>query len=168
MFVHSRQVTCCGPAASGMRLAQALAFKGDIARTRGWVVRLRRLLDEADVDCVEKGFLEHLAGMCRIFTDGDIVAARTAFARAIELGEKFRDRELLTFARMAEGRCLIYVGEISDGLALLDEAMVSVEAREIPPMAVGDRLLHGHRRLPRAVRPPPMRAVERLIRAMVC
>jgi DNA-binding CsgD family transcriptional regulator len=122
----------------GVRLAQALAFKGDIARTRGWVVRLRRLLDEAEVDCVERGYLEHLAGMCRIFTDGDIVAARTAFARAIELGEKFRDRELLTFARIAEGRCLIYLGEISDGLALLDEAMVSVEAREIPPMAVGD------------------------------
>lgn len=122
----------------GVRLAQALAFKGDIARTRGWVARSRRLLDEVDVDCVERGYLEHLAGMCRIFTDGDIVAARTAFARAIELGEKFRDRELLTFARIAEGRCLIYLGEISDGLALLDEAMVSVEAREIPPMAVGD------------------------------
>ena len=33
---------------------------------------------------------------------------------------------------------MIYLGEIAEGLSLLDEAMVSVEAREIPPMAVGD------------------------------
>jgi DNA-binding CsgD family transcriptional regulator len=122
----------------GVRLAQALGFKGDIARSSGWVERSHRLLDEADLDCVERGFLEHAAGMVRIFADGDLAAAHSAFGRAAKIGERFRDRELLTFARMGVGRCLIYLGEIAEGLALLDEAMVSVEAREIPPMAVGD------------------------------
>jgi DNA-binding CsgD family transcriptional regulator len=122
----------------GVRLAQALAFKGDIARSSGWVERSVRLLDDANLDCVERGFLEHAAGMCRIFADGDIAAAYAAFGRAAKIGERFRDRELLTFARMGEGRCLIYRGEIAEGLALLDEVMVSVEASEIPPMAVGD------------------------------
>jgi DNA-binding NarL/FixJ family response regulator len=122
----------------GVRLAQALAFKGDIARSSGWVERSHRLLDDADLDCVERGFLEHAAGMVRIFADGDLAAAHSAFGRAAKIGERFRDRELLTFARMGVGRCLIYFGEIAEGLALLDEAMVSVEAREIPPMAVGD------------------------------
>jgi DNA-binding NarL/FixJ family response regulator len=122
----------------GVRLAQALAFKGDIARSSGWVDRSHRLLDDADLDCVERGFLEHAAGMCRIFADGDIAAAYAAFGRAARIGERFRDRELLTLARMGEGRCLIYLGEIAEGLALLDESMVSVEACEIPPMAVGD------------------------------
>lgn len=122
----------------GVRLAQALAFKGDIARSSGWVERSHRLLDDANLDCVERGFLEHAAGMCRIFADGDITAAYAAFGRAAKIGEQFRDRELLTFVRVAEGRCLIYLGEIAEGLGLLDEAMVSVEAREIPPMAVGD------------------------------
>jgi hypothetical protein len=122
----------------GVRMAQALAFKGDIARSCGWVDRSHRLLDEADLDCVERGFVEHSAGMCRIFADGDIAAANGAFGRAAKIGERFRDRELLTFARMGEGRCLIYLGDVPEGLALLDEAMVSVEACEIPPMAVGD------------------------------
>ena len=122
----------------GVRLAQALAFKGDIARSSGWVERSHRLLDDADLDCVERGFLEHAAGMVRIFADGDLAAAHSAFGRAAKIGERFRDRELLTFAWMGVGRCLIYLGEIAEGLALLDEAMVSVEAREIPPMAVGD------------------------------
>jgi DNA-binding NarL/FixJ family response regulator len=122
----------------GVRLAQALGFKGDIARSCGWVDRSHRLLDDANLDCVERGFLEHAAGMCRIFADGDIAAAYAAFGRAAKIGERFRDRELLTLARMGEGRCLIYLGDIAEGLALLDEAMVSVEACEIPPMAVGD------------------------------
>lgn len=122
----------------GVRLAQALAFKGDIARSSGWVERSHRQLDDADLDCVERGFLEHAAGMVRIFADGDLAAAHSAFGRAAKIGERFRDRELLTFAWMGVGRCLIYLGEIAEGLALLDEAMVSVEAREIPPMAVGD------------------------------
>lgn len=122
----------------GVRLAQALAFKGDIARSSGWVERSDRLLADTGVDCVERGFLEHVAGMCRIFADGDIVAAHAAFGRAATIGERFGDRELLTFARMGQGRCLIYRGEFATGLALLDEAMVSVEACEIPPMAVGD------------------------------
>ena len=122
----------------GVRLAQALGFTGDIARSSGWVERSRRQLDDVGIDCVERGFVEHAAGMCRIFQDGDIVAARAAFALAATIGEKFRDPELLTYARMGEGRCLIYLGEIAKGLSLLDEAMVSVEAREIPPMAVGD------------------------------
>jgi DNA-binding CsgD family transcriptional regulator len=122
----------------GVRLAQAFGFTGDIARSSGWVKRSQRLLDAADIDCVERGFVEHAAGMCRIFEEGDIVAARAAFARATAIGETFRDPELLALARMGEGRCLIYLGEIAEGLSLLDEAMVSVEAREIPPMAVGD------------------------------
>ena len=41
-------------------------------------------------------------------------------------------------ARIGEGRCLIYFGEVAEGLAVLDEAMVAVEAREIPPTSVGD------------------------------
>lgn len=122
----------------GIRLAQALGFTGDIARSSGWVKRSQRLVDDTGIDCVERGFVEHVAGTCRIFEDGDIVAAHAAFGRATEIGEKFRDPELLAFARIGEGRCLIYLGEVAEGLALLDEAMVSVEAREIPAMAVGD------------------------------
>jgi DNA-binding CsgD family transcriptional regulator len=122
----------------GVRLAQGLAFKGDIARGSGWVERSQRILRDANLDCVERGFLEHAAGMCRIFADGDVAAAYAAFGRAATIGERFRDRELLAFARMGEGRCRIYLGEIAEGVALLDEVMLSVEACEIPPMAIGD------------------------------
>jgi DNA-binding CsgD family transcriptional regulator len=127
-----------GAARFGLRLSSALGFKGDIPRMSGWVERVRRLLDDAGVDCVELGFVEHGTGMCRIFQDGDIVSARAGFERAAKVAERFGDRELLTLARIGTGRCLIYLGELGEGLSLLDEAMVSVEAREISPIAVGD------------------------------
>jgi len=122
----------------GAHLALALGFKGDIARARGWTERARRMLDDANLDCVELGYLEHLGALGRIFEEGDIVGARAGFARAVKIGERFGDRGLLTLAHLGEGRCLIYLGEIGEGMALLDEAMISVESGELAPMVVGD------------------------------
>ena len=44
-----------GAARFGIRLAQCLAFKGDLARARGWVDRTRHVLDDAEAECVEQG-----------------------------------------------------------------------------------------------------------------
>ena len=45
---------------------------------------------------------------------------------------------LITLARIGEGRCWIYMGEIDRGVALLDEAMVAVGAKEVSAIAMGD------------------------------
>jgi DNA-binding CsgD family transcriptional regulator len=122
----------------GARLAQALGFKGDLGRCRGWVDRTARLLEEAGIDCVEQGYREYGLAMMRIFEAGDVAGARAHFVQAGKIGTRFAHRELLTLARIGEGRMLIYLGEIGDGMALLDEAMVSIEARELSPFATGD------------------------------
>jgi len=122
----------------GTRLAQALGFKGDLGRCRGWVDRTARLLEEAGIDCVEQGYREYGLAMMRIFEAGDVAGARTHFVQAGKIGTRFAHRELLTLARIGEGRMLIYLGEIGEGMALLDEAMVSIEARELSPFATGD------------------------------
>lgn len=122
----------------GIRLAQTLGFKGDIARSAGWVERIRRMLDEAAIACVELGHLAHASAMCRIFQAGDLAGAYDLFIQAGKIGEAYGDRELITLARIGEGRMRVYLGERSRGVALLDEAMIAVEAREISPIAVGD------------------------------
>ena len=127
-----------GAARSGIRLAECLGFKGDLARARGWVDRTRHLLDQAQAECVEQGYLDHAAAVCRILETGDVAGAHAGFVRAMKTSARFEDRELATLARIGLGRCLIYLGEVSEGLGHLDEAMVAVESREISPVAVGD------------------------------
>lgn len=121
----------------GIQLAQAFGFKGDIGRSSGWVARVRQVLDQAP-DCVENGYLHYVAGMSRIFEAGDIPGARELFARAVTVADRFGDRELRALGNLGVGRCVIYLGDVARGLSLLDEVMVSVEAREVSPIVAGD------------------------------
>lgn len=122
----------------GMKLAQGYGFKGDIGRCRGWVDRTARLVEEAGIDCVEQGYLEHGRAMLRIFEADDIAGARAHFIQAGKIGARFAHHELVTLARIGQGRMLIYLGEVAEGMALLDEAIVSIEAGELTPLATGD------------------------------
>jgi DNA-binding CsgD family transcriptional regulator/tetratricopeptide (TPR) repeat protein len=122
----------------GAKLAHCLGFKGDLGRCRGWVDRTARMLEEANIDCVEQGYLEWGLGTLRVFESGDAAGARAHFTIAGKIGSRFAHRELMTLARIGEGRMLIYLGEIQEGLALLDEAMVAIEAGELSPLATGD------------------------------
>ena len=130
-----------GEVARAARCAFWLAFSllndGELARGGGWVDRAQRLLDDRKLDCVEQGYLRYAAGLRAVFS-GDVTTALDAFTRAGGMGERFLDPELTTLARIGQGRCLIYVGQVDEGVALLDEAMVAVGVSEISPIAVGD------------------------------
>ena len=118
-------------------LAFILLNKGELARGGGWVHRAQRQLDDGQQDCVEQGYLRYCASLRMVF-EGDVEGAHVGFAGAAEIGDRFRDPELVALCRVGEGRCLIYLGEIVEGMALLDEAMVAITTQEISPAAVGD------------------------------
>ena len=114
-----------------------LLNEGQLARGGGWIHRARRLLDQSARDCVEQGYLRYAAALRSVF-EGDPTGARVGFAEAAGVGDRFSDAELGALARAGQGRCLIYLGEIAEGMALLDDAMVAVTAQEVSPPAVGD------------------------------
>jgi ATP/maltotriose-dependent transcriptional regulator MalT len=118
-------------------VAMPLMFKGEAARASGWVGRGRRLLEAGQHDCVERGYLLMPDALRAIF-GGENPTARTLFAEAASIAERFGDQDLLALARQGEGRALIRLGEIGRGMALLDEVMVSVTAGEVSPTVVGD------------------------------
>jgi DNA-binding CsgD family transcriptional regulator len=118
-------------------LAFILLNRGQLAQGGGWVERGQRLLDERELDCVEQGYLRYCTALRLVF-EGDVTAARAGFSEAVKIGGRFSDPQLETLARISEGRCVIYMGEISKGVALLDEGMVAVGAKEVSPVAVGD------------------------------
>ena len=130
-----------GDVARAARCAFWLAFvllnKGELGAGGGWVHRAQRLLDDGQLDCVEQGYVRYCAALRSVF-EGDVEAAHTGFAEAAMSGDRFGDPELVALARVGQGRCLIYRGEVAAGMALLDEAMVAVTAQEVSPAAVGD------------------------------
>ena len=129
-----------GDGEGAARCAFWLAFgsleRGDLARSSGWLSRARRLLDEGKHDCVVQGYLLVPLAI-RSVIEGDADAAYAMFTRAGEIGERFRDTDLVALACHGRGRGLIRLGRIDEGVALLDEAMVAVTAGEVSPMIAG-------------------------------
>jgi ATP/maltotriose-dependent transcriptional regulator MalT len=57
---------------------------------------------------------------------GELDRAEELADRAIELGRRFRDPDVLAMAIHAKGLTLVAMGRVREGLALLDEAMAAV------------------------------------------
>ena len=118
-------------------LAFGLMHQGERARAGGWITRARELLDNARQDCVEQGYLLLPIALQRVFA-GDAAGAYGMFCQAAEIGDRFGDRDLIALARHSRGRVLIRMGELRDGIGLLDEAMITIDAGEVSPLVVGD------------------------------
>ena len=117
-------------------LGIALMDRGEMAPSNGWLARAQRVIDDGQLDCAEQGYLM-IPGALQSMGEGDAAAAYAAFSQASKTGERFHDPDLITMARLGRGHALLQLGEIAEGVALLDEAMVSVTAGEVSPIVVG-------------------------------
>lgn len=113
-----------------------LLLDGDSAHAGGWIARARRLIDQDAPESVARGWLLLPEGLQRV-SDRDGMGAWQAFARAVEIGTRLGDAELTTFARNGQGRALVRAGRASEGMALLDEIMVTVASGVLPPITSG-------------------------------
>jgi ATP/maltotriose-dependent transcriptional regulator MalT len=119
------------------RIGFLLAAKGQVAHGSGWLARARRVLDDAGIDSVVRGYLLMPEGF-RAARSGDFAGALEMFSQALAAGQRFGDTDLIAFGRQGQGRAMIKMGRIAEGIALLDEVMVAVTAGELMPMSVGD------------------------------
>src|SRR6266851_5548027 len=159
-----------GAAPGAARCAFWLGFtsliQGEPAQSGGWLARGQRLLDDGRHDCVERGYLVLLQAVRSMFA-GDDATFHAAFDQAARIGERFGDPQLVAFGRLGVGAALIRSGQTAQGLALLDEAMVSVTAGEVSPIGVGIVLLRGGRAMPADLRPAPGQGVDEGARPVV-
>jgi len=112
-----------------------LFTSGERAKGNGWLARARRVIDERELDSAIRGYLFIPIGI-ECLQKGDPPGALSAFTEALELGIRLGDRELQTLARQGQGRALIRLGRIAEGIALLDEIMIAATAGEVSPSSV--------------------------------
>jgi hypothetical protein len=89
-------------------LWHALVVKGDFAHAGGWLERAGRLT-ETHPDCGERGYLL-IPEAERRLGEGDFVAAFATAGRALEMGQRCADRDLVTIAAHIQGRARIRSG----------------------------------------------------------
>jgi ATP/maltotriose-dependent transcriptional regulator MalT len=108
----------------------------DVAQASGWLGRARRLLDEHALDCVERGLLLLPLAIQRV-SAGDYAGGHDVFGQAVAIGERFGERDLVIMARHGQGRALVALGRVAEGVALLDEVMVGVTTGDASAIITG-------------------------------
>ena len=92
---------------AGFWASFALLNHFDLARGGGWVDRGRRLLDEHELEVVERGYMTYCAALRTIFS-GDPAGGYDGFSEAAATASQYGDRQLATLAQVGMGRCAIY------------------------------------------------------------
>ena len=130
--VAANRVECAARDAYWLALISMLC--GEIAQSNAWTARGERLI--SDRDCVERGYLQ-LCGVEEVLRGGDCAGASAMAIEVIESGERFREPDLIASARHMQGRAAINLGQVTRGVKLLDETMLSVVAGELSPIITG-------------------------------
>jgi DNA-binding CsgD family transcriptional regulator len=117
-------------------LGTGLALRGEIGGATGWAGRALRLLEHEEADSVERGYLL----FPRVFQHemtGELEKAGDVLADVANIAHRFGDVDLFALAMQVRGDILVTLGRVSEGLGLLDEAMVSVTSGRLSPIPTG-------------------------------
>lgn len=130
-----------GDLSGGARCAFWLAFRlvnaFDGPGGNGWIARLERLLAGSPADSLDRARLAYLTGLRAVF-EGDLATSEADLSDSAALAWRGHDAELAALARLSLGRVLIFRGDVTGGIRLLDEAMLAVGSDMLSPIAVGD------------------------------
>jgi ATP/maltotriose-dependent transcriptional regulator MalT len=113
-----------------------LASRGLVGPATGWIGRAQRLLEQEPGESAEQGYLL-LPLVFRHEAAGEFDAAAAVAGEAAAIGQRFGDRDLFAIGLHAQGHMLVSAGRVQEGLALLDEAMVTATTGDLSPFVVG-------------------------------
>jgi DNA-binding NarL/FixJ family response regulator len=115
--------------------------RGDEPQAVGWLGRAKRLADGIP-ECPVHGYLLSFTAVEAGLMAGQPAAAVDAARRVQDLGRRVDAPDLVAVGMNGEGRALIRSGHLVDGLALLDEAMVTVLDGQLAPFVSGTLYCH--------------------------
>jgi tetratricopeptide (TPR) repeat protein len=122
-------------AAAAVRVAMHLLFDTALmAPVRAWIRRAERLLPP-DGATPAHAWLAVVRNYERMLS-GDFEGAHRFARRAVEIGSRC-DPSAAGVGRVAEARSLMLMGDITEGLALLDDAALAATSGELDPLSTG-------------------------------
>jgi class 3 adenylate cyclase len=107
----------------------------DTAAARGWLQRAQHLL-ENEQECVELGYLWRAQGRTS-FINGSADEGLTLLQKAIELGRRLSNANLVSMSMTWLGISLCEIGRMDEASAYLDEACAAAVGGELGPWATG-------------------------------
>ena len=110
------------------KLARAVAH--------GWLQRAERHL-EAVPECIEHGWMARTQAMLALEDDRDTDKAWSLAQRALDIGRRMNARDLHTLALQDCGRILVSRGNVAEGMAAIDEAMVAATSGQLGARTTG-------------------------------
>ena len=125
-------------AAASVALALAEDHFHRLARSvgQGWLRRAERHL-EGLPDAAERGWLYRLRFVIALEAERKPEEALVYADRALEIARRVGDTDLEALALLDRGRGLVALGQVKDGMALIDEAMAAATAGELTPRTTG-------------------------------
>ncbi len=124
-----------GAARTAARLFHEHFYRGEGAVAIGWLRRGFRHVED-DPGCAESGWLRMAEAELHLH-QGPLEQAVDEAERAIHIARSIGDADLAAIALQLQGRALVALGRIDEGLALLDEAMTAVLTGELTPLGTG-------------------------------
>jgi class 3 adenylate cyclase len=109
------------------------AIRNREAVALGWAQRAERLLDGCE-PCAELGRLFELRAMIALDVMHDAASAADFYDEALRIGREVRDPDLIATALSGKGTALVRLGRVSEGLRLVDEAMVDAVSGLLGPI----------------------------------
>ena len=116
-------------------LSQELGKKGEEAKAGAWFMRAERLLSGLE-ECESHGYL-HMGRAMGYAFQGQWDEAIPEARRALELGNRYQNKDIQAFAICIEGMALVNTGDVKEGLNLIDEAAVAAVSGELSPFSTG-------------------------------
>ncbi len=134
--VHAERVRSGDDEAAGAAALQVAGLLLDaelFAPFWAWIGRAGQLLP--DEDTAAHGALAMLAAVALVNT-GSVREGLGSARKAIEIATRFDDLRTRTLGRLTEGRALLMLGHVEEGLAILDEVIISGTSEDQDPFVV--------------------------------
>ncbi len=116
--------------------AMNLGFRGEWVLASGWHARAEELLKDDDRDCAAKVLACGLQAI-PLLQAGAADAAYDRFRQAAEIASRCGEPSSAAMVRIGVGQCLVGLGRVAEGIAQLENVMLSVIEGEVNPIVSG-------------------------------